>query len=151
MYILCFGDVLYVCVYVQIYVFGDSCVCICGHICTFNWWCMWCTCVHMVHVCVSIYTCFLWCMWCMYVYMVHPCTNVCLVVHVCVYDTHICTFNWMHVVHMCACGACMCMWCIYAHIYVFGVHECKQVVFHAWKVALFMKSTWKVKSTWKAP
>ena len=110
--------VMHVCVYMMdIYapLIGDACD---AHACI---WYMF------VYLCIH----FLWCMWCMYVYIVHPCTNVCLVVHVCVYDTHVCTFNWMHVVHMCACGACMCMWCIYAHICVFGVHEYKQVVFHA--------------------
>ena len=69
----------------------------------FCWW-------HVVHVCVhgaSMHKCVFW--WCMYVYMTH------------IYAPLIGD----------ACGACMCMWCIYVHIYVFGVHECKQVVFHA--------------------
>ena len=162
MYILCFGDVWWcTCVFVG----ACMCICIYADICV--WWCM---CVYMMdiyapligdacdaHVCIR----------CMFVYL---CTHVFVVhvVHVCVHGAsmHKCVFGaacmciWhtymhlslvMHVVHMCACGACMYMWCIYAHIYVFGVHECKQVVFHTWKVALFMKGTWKVKSTWKAP
>ena len=151
------------CMYVYMYLCRYMClvmhVCVYdGHICTFNWWCMWCTCVHMVHVCVSMHTFFV-------VHVVHVCVHgasmhKCVVVHVCVYDTHLCPFNWwcmwytcVHVVHVCVCGASM-------HTYVcLVVHECKQVVFHAWKVALFMKSTlkWKAhekhlksESTWKA-
>ena len=60
----------------------------------------------------------------------------CLVVHMCLL---------VHVVYVCVCDASM-------HTYMcLVVQECKQVVFHAWNVALCMKSTWKVKSTWKAP
>ena len=41
-------------------------------------------------------------------------------------------------------GACMCKWCMYTHILTW-------FCLFSWKVALFMKSTWKpLKSTWKA-
>ena len=40
-------------------------------------------------------------------------------------------------------GACMCKWCMYTHILTW-------FCLFSWKVALFIKSTWKaLKSTWK--
>ena len=111
--------------------------------------------MHVVHMCVcgAYITCHsLLCVWtCIHATMMHVCLHVC--VHISV----------------CACGEYMFSLLISLKLIKVassGRHKTKkhrsynslQVVFHAWKVVLFMKSTWKhlqserdmkVKSTWK--